>query len=243
MSLLQHISDATAEDKEKLEQDFLSFLRELNYPEDSFFRGPSFHLTQAGQRKKNSRNWLGITTHDPDNEPLSCYADLAILDLVSCQYACLIEFRLQLDEEIESKLAGLFQEIFDCTQTRPPVFLVLPGVNAGFRINQLRENGTWQELPQKQFPHYPTLTAGLAAESTLAQEVKQARDLDRFTITCYLLAGAIGLITVANIAGLSALTAVQLTLLLFAALLVVAPHAVGFRLAAPKGRPKLFKIK
>ena len=31
MSLLQYISDGVIEDKEKLEQDFLSFLRELNY--------------------------------------------------------------------------------------------------------------------------------------------------------------------------------------------------------------------
>ena len=150
---------------------------------------------------------------------------------------------MQLDEEIESKLADLFRAIFDCTRTKPPVFLVLPGLNAGFRIHQLRENGTWQELPQKQFPHYLTLTAGLTAESNLAQEIKQAKDLDRFTITCHILAGVIVLITVANIAGLSALTTIQLSLLIFAALLVIAPHAVGFRLTAPKGRSKLFKIK
>ncbi|HZQ47023.1 MAG TPA: hypothetical protein VFC07_08430 [Verrucomicrobiae bacterium] len=243
MSLLNHKSDTAIEDKEKLEQDFLAFLCELGYPEDSIFRGPSFRLKESGQGRLNLYNWFGKTVSGTENEPLPCYADLAILDLDSRQYACLIEFRLQLDEEIESKLAGLFQAIFDCTQTKPPVFLVVPGANAGFRIHQLRENGNWQELPQRQFPHYPTLTAGLAAESALAQEVKQARDLDRFTITCYLLAGAVGLLTVVNIAGLSALTAIQLLLLILAALLVVAPHAVGFRLAAPKGRSKPSKIK
>lgn len=243
MSLLNHMPDIVIEDKEKLEQDFFCFLRELGYPEDSIFRGPSFHLKQAGNGRKDFYSWIGKTVSGSENEPLPYYADLAVLDLESRQYACLMEFRLQLDEEIESKLAALFQAVFDCTQTRPPVFLVIPGPNAGFRIHQLRENGNWQELPQKQFPRYPTLTAGLAAENTLALEAKQARDLDRFTITCYLLAGAVGLITVVNIAGLSALTAVQLSLLILAALLVVAPHAVGFRLAAPKGRSKLFKIK
>lgn len=243
MSLLHNFSDAVVEDKEKLEADFLSFLREMNYPEDSIFRGPTFHLKEAGQWGKKLYNWIGISANTANDKPLPCYADLAILDLESCQYACLVEFRLQLDEEIEAKLADLFQAIFDCTQTKPPVFLVLPGLNAGFRIHQLRENGNWQELPQKQFPHYPTLTAGLAAESLLAQEVKQAGNLDRFTVACYLLAGTVGLITVANIVGLSALTAVQLTLLILVALLVIAPHAVGIRLAAPKGRSKFFKIK
>ena len=243
MSLLHYNSAAVVEDKEKLEQDFLSFLRELNYPEDSIFRGPSFYLATPGQRRKGSSDRLGKGADESASEPLPCYADLAILDLESCRYACLIEFRLQLDEEIESKLAGLFRAIFDCAQTKPPVFLVLPAPNTGFRIHQLRENGTWQELPQKQFPHYPTLAAGLAAESSLAQEVKQARDLDRFSITCYILAGAIGLITVANIAGFSALTTIQLLLLVVVALLVIAPHAVGFRLTAPKDRPKIFKIK
>jgi len=243
MSLLQYISTAAIEDKEKLEQDFLSFLRKLDYPEDSIFRGPTFYLAASGQRRKGSSDWLGKAGDGSSNEPIPSYADLAILDLESCRYVCLIEFRLQLDEEVESKLAGLFRAIFDCTQTKPPVFLVLPAPNTGFRIHQLRENGTWQELPQKQFPHYPTLAAGLAAESSLAQEVKQARDLVRFSITCYILAGAIGLITVANIAGFSALTSIQLLLLVFVALLVIAPHAVGFRLTAPKDRPKLFKIK
>lgn len=243
MSLLHYISDATVEDKEKLEQDFLTFLRELNYPEDTIFRGPSFRLKEGEGERRSFYNWLGRTIGAPAHEPPPCYADLAVLDLESGQYACLIEFRLKLDEEIESKLAGMFQAIFACTQTRPPVFLVLPGLNGSFRIHRLRENGAWQELPQKQFPHYATLNAELAAESTLALEAKQSRDLDRFTITCYVLAGAIGLITVVNIAGLSALTAIQLTLLLFAAVLVVAPHAMGFRLAGLKGRPKLFKLK
>lgn len=243
MSLLHYISDTGIEDKEKLEQEFLSFLRESNYPEDSIFRGPSFHLKESGQLKKQLHNRVGETAGNSSNESQLCYADLAILDLESCQYACLIEFRLQLDEEVESRLAGLFKAIFDCTQSRPPVFLVLPGLNGGLRIHQLRENGTWQDVPQKQFPHYPTLTAGLAAESTLAQEVKQAKDLDRFAVICYVLAGAIGLITVANIAGFSALTAIQLTLLILVALLVVAPHAIGLRLAAPKSRPKIFKLK
>lgn len=243
MSVLHYISDAVIEDKEKLEQDFLCFLRELNYPEDSIFRGPAFHLKDPGQRGHKLYSWFGKVPGGATDKPFPCYADLAILDLESCQYACLVEFRLQLDEEIESKLAEMFQAIFDCTQTKPPVFLVLPGLNAGFRIHQLRENGNWQELPQKQFPHYPTLTAGLAAEGTLAQEVKQARNLDRFTITCHVLAGTVALITIANIAGLSALTAVQLSLLMVAALLVIAPHAVGIRLAAPRGRPKFFKIK
>ncbi len=243
MSVLHYISDAVIEDKEKLEQDFLSFLRELNYPEDSIFRGPTFHLKENSERRDNLHNWLGRAAGGAANKPPPCYADLAILDLETCHYASLIEFRLQLDEEIESKLADLFQSILDCTQIKPPVFLVLPGPNGGFRIHQLRENGNWQELPQKQFPHYLTLTAGLAAEGTLAREVKEARNLDRFSITCYVLAGTVGLITIANIVGLSALSAVQLSLLILATLLVIAPHAVGIRLAAPRGRSGLFKIK
>ena len=169
------------------------------------------------------------------NEPVPCYADLAVLDLETCQYAGLVEFRLQLDEETESKLAGLFLGIFECTHNRPPVFLVVPRNSGGFRIHQLREDGNWQELPQKQFPHYPTLTAEFAAETALARKVKEAKDLDRFAITCYILAGIVALIAVANIVGWSLLTPVQLTLLFLVVLLIVAPHAIGLRLAAAKG--------
>ncbi len=237
MSLLHYISEAIIEDKEKLEQDFLSFLRELGYPEDSIFRGPSFHLRQNGPWRKNFQNQFGASGGDP----LLCYADLAILDLESCQYAGLVEFRLQLDEDTQEKLAALFLAIFASTQTRPPVFLVVPLNNSGFRIHQLREDGHWQELAQKQFPHYPTLTAELAAETALAQKVKQARDLNRFAATCYVLAAIIALITVASIAGWSLLTPVQLTLLAFLGLLVIAPHAVGLRLTTPRTRPKLAK--
>ena len=241
MSLLHYISEAVIEDKEKLEQDFLSFLRELGYPEDSIFRGPSFHLRQNGPWRKIFQDQFGASGAVSGNGPLLCYADLAILDLESCQYAGLVEFRLQLDEDTGEKLAALFLAIFASTQTRPPVFLVVPQNNAGFRIHQLREDCHWQELPQKQFPHYPTLTAELAAETALAQKVKQARDLNRFAATCYVLAVIIALITVASIAGWSLLTPVQLTLLAFLGLLVIAPHAVGLRLTTPRARSKLAK--
>lgn len=236
MSLLHYISEPVLEDKEKLEQDFLTFLRELGFPEDSIFRGPSFHLNQNGKWLKSFSAKFGAFRGSSSGAPLECYADLAILDLESCQYAGLVEFRLQLDEEIEAKLAALFLAIFAVTNSRPPVFLVVPRNSGGFRIHQLREDGIWQEIPQKQFPHYPTLTAELAAESSLAQKVQQARDLDRFAVTCYGLAGLIALVILANIAGWSFLTPVQLTLVAFLALLVIAPHAVGLRLGTPKVR-------
>ena len=230
MSVLHYISEPVAEDKEKLEQDFLAFLREVGYPDDSIFRGPSFHLKQNGQWR---RNFDETST----SEPVPCYADLAILDLETSQYAGLVEFRLQADEKIEAKLAGLFLGIFESTESRPPVFLVVPRNNAGFRIHQLREDGNWQELPQKQFPRYPTLTTELAAETALARKIMETRELDRFAATCYALAAVLGLIVIANILGWTLLTPMQLSLLILVVLLFVAPHAIGLRLSSSKHRP------
>lgn len=233
MSLLHYISEPVVEDKEKLEQEFMAFLRELGFPEDSIFRGPSFHLPQDGRWRRNFSARFGASRAISSGEPLQCYADLAILDLETHQYAGLVEFRLHLDEEVEAKLAALFLAIFAATNSRPPVFLVVPRNSGGFRIHQLREDGIWQELPQRQFPHYPTLTAELAAETSLAQKVQQAHDLDRFAVTCYVLAGIIALIILANAAGWRFLTPIQLTLIAFLSLLVIAPHAVGLRLGTP----------
>ncbi|MDB6064644.1 MAG: hypothetical protein JWR26_852 [Pedosphaera sp.] len=244
MSLLNSISDGLLEDKEPLEETFLSFLHSLDYPEGSLFRGPSFQLSEAAKWRNNFfrrlRNGFGSDALD---EPFPCYADLAILDLETHRYVCLIEFRLQIDEQIEHSLASAFQSILTYLQTRPPVFLVVPAPGAGFQIFQLRENAVWQELPRKLFPHYPTLAAGLAAEEHLAMEVRRARSLDRFRITCHTLAAAIALTTLTNISGLSSLTIIQACLLLLAAMFVIAPHAVGVRLSPSGTKPRVLKIK
>ena len=237
MSLLHSISDTGIEDKEKLEEEFLSFLHDLDYPQDSIFRGPSFQLKLEGKWRDIFYRSFGKTIGS-----FPCYADLAILELETCQYAGLVEFRLQLDEQIESRLATVFQAVLDGTQSRPPAFLVVPGINAGFRIYQLRENAHWQELPKKHFPHYHTLIAGLTAEKTLVHGIVQARSLSRFTLTCRILAAAIGLITLASILGLSALNTGQMSLLILAVFLLVVPDAIGFHLFTPKPKTKLLNI-
>ena len=242
MSLLNSLPGAVIEDKEKLEENFLSFLHELDYPEGSLFRGPSFQLGQY-------RNWRAKFHDLMSNprytaaQPLPCYADLAILDLETCQYAALIEFRLQLDGQVEARLAALFKAILDRLQTRPPVFLVVPGVDSGFRILQLRDNGVWQEIPKGEFPHHATLIAGLAAEKAIATEVRQTRDLDHFNVICHLLAIAVGAIAIANITGLGALNSRQISLLTLAAALAIAPYAIAFRNSTPKNKPRILKLK
>ena len=243
-ALPNSMSEVLLEDKEKLEEEFLSFLRDLNYPEGSVFRGPSFQLKNVGPWRNSFHALFGKATGSSgDEEPFPVYADLAVLDLENCQYASLIEFRLRIDEQIEGEMAALFGAILNCMEGKPPVFLVVPLFNAGFRIYQLRA-GTWQELPKKSFPHYPTLVAGLAAEKALIREVRQVRALDRFTITCHLLAGIIALIVVAGLGGFSVLTARQTTMLVLVTLLAVAPHAAGFRLLPPKrGAAKPLKVR
>jgi hypothetical protein len=231
------------EDKERLEEQFLSFLHDLNYPEDSIFRGPTFQIEEAAKRRANLYNPLAKVTsaESKGDDPFPCYADLAILDLESREYACLVEFRLQLNEQIEMEMADFFRTILASLDARPPVFLVVPQTNGNLRIHQLRENGIWQELTQKSFPHYPTLVAGHAAEKALTREVKLGRALDRFGSTCYILAGIIALIVIASIGGLSALTPSQMSLLVLVALLAVAPTAIGFRISSAKNKPRLIK--
>jgi hypothetical protein len=233
------------EDKERLEEQFLSFLHDLNYPEDSIFRGPTFQIEEAAKRRTHLYNPLArvIGAESKGDDPFPCYADLAILDLESLEYACLVEFRLQLNEQIEMEMADFFRTILATLDARPPVFLVVPLSNGNFRVHQLRENGIWQELPPKSFPHYATLVAGHAAEKALTREVKLGKALDRFGSTCYTLAGIIALIVIGSIGGLSALTPSQMSLLVLVAFLVIAPHAMGFRISSNRNKPRLMKIK
>lgn len=231
------------EDKERLEEQFLSFLHHLNYPEDSIFRGPTFQIEEAAKRRAHLYNPLAkaIGAESQGDDPFPCYADLAILDLENLEYACLVEFRLQLNEQIEMEMADFFRTILASMDAKPPVFLVVPQKNGDFRVHQLRENGIWQELPQRSFPHYPTLVAGHAAEKALTREVKLEKALDRFGSTCYTLAGVIALIVIASIGGLSALTPSQMSLLVLVALLAVAPAAMGFRINRFKSRSRIIK--
>jgi hypothetical protein len=224
------------ENKEKLEEEFLSFLHNSNFPEDSIFRGPSFQLKEPLRLQVQLFRGLGRVIGAAREEPLPCYADLAILDLQGLEYAALIEFRLKLNEPVETEMAEFFGKILNCLETKPPVFLVVPLPDSGFCIYQLRENNRWQELPKINFPHYATLVAGHAAEKNLTREAKQGKSLDRFTLTCHTLAGVLGLLAVASIGGLTDLTATELLLLFLAALLLIAPFTVGFRLS--HGKPK-----
>lgn len=125
MSLLNSLPGAVIEDKEKLEETFLSFLHELDYPEGSLFRGPSFQLGQSRNWRAMFRDWASDPC-DSAAQALPCYADLAILDLDTCQYAALVEFRLQLDGQVEARLAALFKAILDRLQTRRPFSLSFP---------------------------------------------------------------------------------------------------------------------
>ena len=235
MSLLNITPNAVVEDKEKLEEDFIAFLREVGYPEDAFFRGPSFNVNLP-QKRTDPLQWLGQSFGDPGSHSVSCFADLAILELQTCQYLALVEFRLKLNEQTESRLAAVFQAVLNSVQTRPPAFLVAPAHTGGFRIYQLRENSRWEEVPKKYFPHYSTLAAGFTAEKTFNREFAQSRNQDRFALLCRMLAGAIGFLTFTSILGLSALTAGQICLVIVAALLLLAPEAAVFRSSG--GRPK-----
>lgn len=242
MSLLNFIPNNALEDKEKLEEDFIAFLRELDYPEDAFFRGPSFNI-KIHEEPTDPLQWLGQSLGNGSAGPVSCYADLAILELQTCQYLALVEFRLKLNEQTESELASVFQVVLNQVHTRPPAFLVVPVPSGGFRIYQLRENARWEEVPKKHFPHYTTLAAGFAAEKNLNREFTQSRNLDRFALMCRLLAGGIGILALLNIIGLSALTAGQISLLIFVAVLLIAPEAAASRGSSGKPKPKLLRIK
>lgn len=242
MSLLNAIWDTTVEDKEKLEEAFLAFLDDLGYPEGSIFRGPSFQIKLRGKWRSAFQRLFGNHVVE-QTEPFSCYADLGILDLDTSQYAALIEFRLKLDEESESRLATVFEAILDHVQTRPSVFLVTPGSDSGFCIYQLQENDHWREQPAKHFPRHATLAASFSATRALNQESTQARNLDRLALTCRLLAGVIGAITLSSIIGQRPLTTGQISLLILAALLLVAPDIIGYRFAGDKTKPKLLRIK
>jgi len=243
MSLLNFMPNAPIEDKEKLEEEFLAFLHDLDYPEDAVFRGPSFQIKLRPPPRDNIRDWIGDTIGSSTAQATSCYADLAILDLQTCEYAALVEFRLHLDEQIESQLANVFQAVLESVQTRPPAFLVIPGLNSGFRIFQLRENGHWQELPKKHFPHYATLAAGFAAEKNFNREFNETRTLGRFAMACRIVAGAVAVIALSSMFGLSALTIGQILLVVLAAVLVIAPDALNLRSSNSKAGPKLMRLK
>jgi hypothetical protein len=243
MSLLNSIWDSRIEDKEKLEEEFLGFLHELGYPEGSLFRGPSFHLKLRGKWREIFQRQFGHDVADRPGHIFPCYADLGILELESSQYAALIEFRMKLDHQTEAQLATVFEAILDHVQARPAVFLVAPGPDAGFCIYHLQENGHWRELPAKHFPRHATLAASFAAARTLNEESTHARNLDRFSLTCRLLAAAIGAVALISIIGLHPLTTGQILLLVLAVLLLVAPEAIGFRLSNGKNKPKLLRLK
>jgi hypothetical protein len=238
------MSDPPFENKEKLEEEFLAFLHDTHFPQDSIFRGPCFQLRELSGRRRALPSWLGrIVGLRRRDEAFPCYADMAILDLEGREYVALIEFRLSLTEEIELEMAEFFQAILDCMVAKPPVFLVAPMSDLGFRICQLRENGVWQELPKRNFPSHATLVAGHAAEKAVAREAKQGRTLNHFTTTCHALAGALGLISFASIGRLASLTNAQMALLGFAALLAIAPHSLGIRLLNVKATQRLLRGK
>jgi hypothetical protein len=237
MSLLNSIWDARVEDKEKLEEEFLAFLHEHGYPEGSLFRGPSFQIKLRGKSREMFQRQFGNHVVDTNSHSLSCYADLGVLELESSQYAALVEFRMDLDEQTESRLATVFEAVLDHVQTRPSIYLVTPGADNGFTIYQLQENGHWRVVPAKNFPAHATLSANFAAARTLNQESTQARNLDRFALTCRLFAGVVGAIALSSIIGLHPLTTAQISMLIVAALLLIAPEALGFGVAY-KSRPK-----
>ncbi|MDB6111468.1 MAG: hypothetical protein JWR69_3218 [Pedosphaera sp.] len=238
------MADVILADKEKLEEEFLSFLRETNFPDDSIFRGACFRIKEPGKWKRTLSGWFGnLMGLSAEAGELPCYADLAILDLESKEYVALVEFRMQVNEQVETEMVEFFHAVLDSMETKPPVFLVVPLLNCGFRIYQLREHDLWQELPRKNFPHYLALAAGHAAEKTVAREAKQGKALDRFTMTCHLLAGALGLLAIASIGGLTALSSGEMLLLVLVALLVIAPHTVSFRVSGTKDKPHLIRGK
>lgn len=243
MSLLNSIPDAAIEDKEMFEEEFLDFLRELDYPEDSIFRGPAFNLKLTRKWKARLQEALGGEGVSLRNDLLSCYADLAILELDTCRYAALIEFRLRADEETKSRIATLFQAVLECAEIRPPAFLVTPGRNGGFRIFQLRENEHWQELPAKHFPHYTTIAAGYAAEKSLNPGFRHERNMRRFTLACRALAGFLALVVCSSIVGLTALTVGQICLMITISILLMAPESFGFRSVASNGLGKFLRMK
>lgn len=243
MSLLNSIRDTKIEDKEKLEEEFLDWLHELGYPEGSLFRGPSFHLKLRGKWREHFDREFGHDLGGSPRRAFSCYADLGILEMETSQYAALVEFRIKRDTQTEAQLATVFEAILDRVQTPPSIFLVTPRPDAGFSIFHLQENGHWRELPAKHFPRYATLTASFSAARTLNEESTQARNLDRFAITCRLVAAIIGAITLTSIIGLHPLAIGQILLLALAAVLLVAPEALGFRSTNGKGKSKFLRFK
>ncbi len=236
--------DTLLEDKEQLEQEFLAFLHGAGHPEHSIFRGPCFQLKDLRTWRRALFAWFGrLLGTQREDEVFPSYADMAILDLENREYIALIEFRLQLDDEVEAELAEFFGGILDCIAAKPPVFLVTTSLNSGFRVCQLRENGIWQELPKRSFPSHATLVAVHAAEKAFIQEAKQGKAIDHFTITCHTLAGALGLISLASLGRLASLTDNEVLLLGLAALLVVAPHSIGIRLSNAKSKARLARTK
>src|SRR4051794_40080591 len=99
------MSEVILEDKEKLEEEFLAFLHESNFPDDSIFRGPCFQIKTPGRWKRNVSGWFGsMVGLGTEAEEPPCYADLAILNLESNEYIALVEFRLQLNEQVELEM-------------------------------------------------------------------------------------------------------------------------------------------
>ena len=236
------MSGDTMADKERLEEEFLAFLRESHFPDDSIYRGPCFGYLEARRWRRDLSARLNRLLGQPSgDETFPYYADLALLDLESREYIALVQFRLEFTEEVEAEVIAFFEPILSSLQTQPPVFLVVPQLNVGFRVYQLGENRQWKDVPRRNFPRYSTLAAGHAAAKTLAAEARSEAVLDRFSVTCYSLAGALGLLTVGGIVGVTSLNDRQLVLLLAAALLALAPHSLGLHQVrlqpAPRPRP------
>jgi len=224
------MTDVAFQVREQLEEEFLSFLRQSNFPDDSIFRGPSFQIKKRGiwnrpfSRRSGSREMAKLY-----GEATPCYADLAILDLVSCEYVCLVEFRMEHNEHVEKEVSRLFKAILNSISPKPPVFLVTADAVSRFRIFQLSDDNAWRELSKSDFPHYPTLAAAHIADTKLARELQRERTLDRFTEICHVVVGTICLVTIAFLGGLAAISIGKLILLCIVAVLVIAP-LIGLRL-------------
>lgn len=241
MSLLHSIWDTTVEDKESLEEEFLAWLREHGYPEGSLFRGPSFHLKLGRKSREAFRRHFHHAAFDESHE-LSCYTDLAILDLESNQYAALVEFRTHLDDDDEKRLATVFQAILDELPAAPAIYLVVPGAQYGFIIYQMQDGGFWSEIPATQFPGYSAMTKNFATARLSNEELHHTRGLSRFTYACRALAILIAALTIYSFIRVGPLTTVHILLLIIAALLFLGPEALGYQTAA-KHRPKILRFR
>jgi HPt (histidine-containing phosphotransfer) domain-containing protein len=241
---LTTMAEAVLEDKEELEQEFLAFLHGGGFPEDSIFRGPCFQIPGLRTWRRALFAWFGrLLGAEREDEGSPCYVDMAILDLETREYVALIEFRLQITDEIETEIAQFFRGTLNCIAVKPPVFLISPSLTSGSRICQLRENGNWQKLPQRSFPSYATLVAGHSAERTFIDEASRGRALDHFTVTCHALAGVLALISLASLGRLASLTDNEMLLLGLAALLIIAPHSIGIRISNANRKPRLVRAR